>query len=163
LTLVASGVLFTAAGLLLFLHMSVQPVLTGSMRPDYGPGWAVVSRAIPVSSIRPGMIVIFVPPGHSVPFAHRVASVAGSPEHPVLTTKGDANPGPDPWHARIDARSIQEVVFAVPVLGSAMTALHGEGMRIVAVIAFGLIVALTGARAIRRTPRHRRAHPIGLN
>jgi len=56
-TLLLSGTLFVAAGLLFFMHLSIQPVLTGSMRPTYGPGWAIVSRSIPITSVRLGMIV----------------------------------------------------------------------------------------------------------
>ena len=113
LTLALSALLLGAAALLFFLHLSVQPVLTGSMRPTYAPGWAVVSRAIPVSAIRPGMVVIFVPPGQvgvlCPPGGDRVGPDRCSR---IITTKGDANPAADPWHARIAAHSIQQVVGA---------------------------------------------------
>jgi len=155
LVLGSSALLFAAAGLLFFLHVSVQPVLTGSMRPTYAPGAALVSRAIPVSRIRPGMVVIFVPPGKTVSYAHRVVSVSGSPDHPVITTKGDANPAPDPWHARIDAPSIQQVVFGVPLAGNAMVAMHGNAVRVLMVVSAGLFVAVTGAQVILRQPPRR--------
>jgi signal peptidase len=158
-TLGVSAVLLTAAGLLFFLHVSVQPVLTGSMRPTYAPGWAIVSRAIPVSQIRPGMVVIFVPPGKSASYAHRVVSVSGSPDQPVITTKGDANPAADPWHARISAHSIQQVVWGVPWLGNAMVAMHGGGLRIMLIVTAGLFVAITGVQVILRTPRRRASVP----
>ena len=151
-TLAVAAMLFAATALLFFLHVSVQPVLTGSMRPTYAPGWAIVSRAIPVSAIRPGMVVIFVPPGKSASYAHRVMSVSGSPEQPVITTKGDANPAADPWHARISAHSIQQVVGGVPWLGNAMVAMHGGGLRIVLIVTAGLFVAISGTQVILRTP-----------
>jgi signal peptidase I len=159
ITLGVSAVMLSAAGILFFLHVSVQPVLTGSMRPTYAPGWAIVSRAIPVSQIRPGMVVIFVPPHRSASYAHRVVSVSGSPDQPVITTKGDANPAADPWHARISAHSIQEVVWGVPWLGNAMVAMHGGGLRIVLIVTAGLFIAITGAQVILRTPRRRVSAP----
>jgi signal peptidase len=146
--LIASGVLFTAAGLLFFLHLSVQPVLTGSMRPTFGPGWVVISRSIPVSTVRPGMVVIFVPPAESASYAHRVVTVSGTPEHPVLTTKGDANPAPDIWHARLTKPRIQEVVAALPWLGTEMTWVKGHGLSTIVLVFAGLFIAITGARAI---------------
>ncbi len=151
-TLAVSGLLFTAAGLLFFMHLSIQPVLTGSMEPTYGPGWAIVSRSIPTSSIRPGMIVIFVPPGHSASFAHRVVAVGGKPDRPVLTTKGDANPSPDPWHALIKAHSVQEVIWQVPDLGRLMVFLQGQGMTALLIILAGLFVVISGTKSILRRP-----------
>lgn len=148
--LIASGVLFTAAGLLFFLHLSVQPVLTGSMRPTFGPGWVVISRSIPVSAVRPGMVVIFVPPGESASYAHRVVTVSGTSEHPVLTTKGDANPAPDIRHARLIKPRIQEVVAALPWLGRAMTWVKGQELGTILLVVAGLSIAITGARAISR-------------
>lgn len=155
-TLAVAAMLFSAAGLLFFMHLSIQPVLTGSMRPTYGPGWAVVSRSIPVTSIRPGMVVIFVPPGQSVSYAHRVLTVTGSPNNPVLTTKGDANPGPDAWHARIKAKNIQEVIWAIPGVGHLMVDAQGPVMTVILVSLAGLFVAITGAKSILRP---RSPHP----
>ena len=151
-----SALLFSAAGLLFFMHLSIQPVLTGSMRPSFGPGWAIVSRSIPVRAIRPGMVVIFVPPGQSVSFAHRVISVTGSPNDPVLTTKGDANPAPDSWKAHIKASHIQEVIWAVPGFGRLMIAVRGPAMTEVLIVIAGLFIAITGAKSLlrpRSTPR----------
>jgi signal peptidase I len=155
-TLAVAALLFTAAGLLFFMHLSIQPVLTGSMRPTYGPGWAVISRSIPVNSIRPGMVVIFVPLGQAVSYAHRVVTVTGSPNDPVLTTKGDANPGPDAWHARIKAKSIQEVIWAVPGVGHLMVDAQEPVMTAILISLAGLFVAITGAKS---TLRPRSPHP----
>jgi signal peptidase I len=152
LTLGLSAILLGAAAMLFFFHLSVQPVLTGSMRPTFAPGAAVISRSIPVSQIRPGMIVIFVPPGHSASFAHRVVTVSGPEGNRIVTTKGDANPAADPWHARISAPEIQQVVGSVPGLGSLMVAMHGGALRVVVLGSAGLFIAITGARAMLRTP-----------
>ncbi|HUO47480.1 MAG TPA: signal peptidase I [Acidimicrobiales bacterium] len=159
LTLAASAVLLGAAVLLFFFHLSVQPVLTGSMRPTFAPGSAVISRTIPVTAVKSGMIVIFVPPGHDASYAHRVLTVSGPAGDRIVTTKGDANPGADPWHARITAPDIQQVIGSVPYLGNVMVAMHGGTLRIVALATAGLFVAITGARAILRSPRRPMAVP----
>jgi len=159
LTLGTSAVLLGAAALLFFFHLSVGPVLTGSMRPTFGPGDAVISRTIPVRDIKKGMIVIFVPPGHSASFAHRVLTVSGPTGDRVITTKGDANPAADPWHACIAAPEIQQVVGSVPGLGNVMIAMHGGALRILLLGSAGLFIAVTGARAILRTPRRPVAAP----
>ena len=86
------------------LHLAIQPVLSGSMRPTFSPGAVVITRSIPTSSIRPGDIILFVPPGDTSQYAHRVTSVSGPAGRPVITTKGDANPAPDGWHAQIVGR-----------------------------------------------------------
>jgi signal peptidase len=161
-TLLVSLLLFAAAGALFFIHLSIQPVLTGSMRPTYGPGWAVVSRSIPTTSVRPGMIVIFVPPGHASSYAHRVQTVKATDDGTVLTTKGDANQGVDPWHAVIKSTRIQQVVCAVPGFGQVMVWAKGPGMTVVLIVIAGLFVAVTGAKSIAkaRSPKqHRSPYP----
>ena len=73
------------------MHLGVRAVLTGSMRPDYGPGAVLLTQQVPTASVRPGMIVLFVPPGEHVEYAHRITTVTGPEDAPVITTKGDAN------------------------------------------------------------------------
>ena len=126
----------------LTLHLGVRPVLTGSMRPDYGPGALLVTRQVPVSAVVPGMIVLFVPPGEHVEYAHRVTSVRDSPDGPVITTKGDANAAADPWHARITAGTINEVVASAPGIGRVLIAVRGTGQILLALV--GAVVAIWG-------------------
>jgi len=157
LALVAASAATTVT--VVVLHLGFRPVLTGSMEPTYGPGAMLLTERVPVRSLRPGMIVLFVPPGEHAEYAHRITSVSGPASTPVITTKGDANPAADPWHARIKAQSVQEVVFGVPWLGNAMVAMHGDGLRILLIVTAGLFVAITGAQAILRSPRHRASAP----
>ena len=126
----------------LTLHLGVRPVLTGSMRPDYGPGALLVTRRVPLSSITKGMIVLFVPPGEHAEYAHRVTSVSGSPEAPVITTKGDANLAADQWHARISGDGIDEVIASAPEIGRIPVAIRGSGQILLAFA--GAALALWG-------------------
>lgn len=134
------------------LHLSVRPVLTGSMRPAYGPGAALVTERVPVEDLHPGMIVVFVPPGKHAEFAHRITSVTGASSDPIITTKGDANKAPDPWHAELTMPTVPQVVTTVPFVGRIMVAFQGQ-LRFVFILLGGLIVAVSGIRWILRPRR----------
>ena len=127
------------------MHLGVRAVLTGSMRPDYGPGAVLVTQRVPTASIRPGMIVLFVPPGEHVEYAHRITSVTGPRNAPVITTKGDANKVGDPWHARLVAPSVDRVIGSVPAVGRVLVLLRGSGQVLLAVVG-GLLAAWGIAR-----------------
>jgi signal peptidase I len=154
------SLLFTSTALaVFFFHLSVHPVLSGSMRPTYGPGWAIITKPIPVSEVRPGDIVLFKPPGEAAQYAHRVVTVSGSPAHPVITTKGDANPAPDLWHARLNGSSVPEVIDEVPEVGWVMVDIRDDWSHAVLVALLGIGLCIVGTRAILGgsggQPRHR--------
>ncbi len=140
--LVLSGVVAVSV---MTMHLGVRAVLTGSMRPDYGPGAILLTEQVPTSSVRPGMIVLFVPPGEHVEYAHRITSVTGSKDAPVITTKGDANKVGDPWHARLVAPTVDRVIGSVPAIGRVLVFLRGSGQVLLAVIG-GLLAAYGVAR-----------------
>jgi signal peptidase I len=143
------SLLFTCSALAVFwFHLSVHPVLTGSMSPTYGPGWAIITRPIPVSQVRPGDIVLFKPPNAEAQYAHRVVTVSGSSAHPVITTKGDANSAPDLWHARLDGRTVPEVIGEVPGVGWVMVDIRDQWAHVVVVAILGIAVCIVGTRAI---------------
>jgi signal peptidase I len=156
--------LFTSTALAVFLfHLSVHPVLTGSMVPTYGPGWAIITKPIPVSQVRPGDIVLFKPPGDAAQYAHRVVTVSGSPAHPVITTKGDANPAPDLWHARLNGSTVPEVIGEVPGVGSVMVDIRDQWTHVALVALLGVGLCIVGTRAIlggsSAQPSHRARRP----
>ncbi len=133
------------------LHLGVRAVLTGSMRPDFGPGAALLTERIASDAIKPGMIVLFVPPGEHSEFAHRVTSVTLSKSGPIITTKGDANKAIDPWHAKLVTPYANRVIGSVPGIGRAFVAIRGIGQIILAVVG-GIVAAWAGSRWIL-TPR----------
>jgi signal peptidase I len=146
------------AATVVVLHLDIRPVLSGSMRPAFGPGAILVTRPVAVENLRPGMIAVFIPPGEHVEFSHRITSVSGSPGDPIITTKGDANVAPDPWHARLTTPTVPVVVATQPGLGYLMVAMGGP-VRFVFIILGGLVVAICGSRLILR-PRQPRS--VGL-
>jgi len=134
------------------MHLGVRAVLTGSMRPDYGPGAILLTEQVPTASIRPGMIVLFVPPGEHVEYAHRITSVTGPKNAPVITTKGDANKVGDPWHAELVAPTVDRVIGSVPAIGRVLVFLRGSGQILLAVTG-GLLAAWGIARWTFRSPQ----------
>jgi len=133
------------------LHLGVRAVLTGSMRPDFGPGAVLLTERIASDAIKPGMIVLFVPPGEHNEFAHRVTSVTLSKSGPIITTKGDANKAIDPWHAKLVTPYANQVIGSVPGLGRLFVAIRGIGQIVLALLG-GLVAAWAGSRWIL-TPR----------
>lgn len=145
-----------AAACVVVLHLSTQTVLTGSMRGTFDPGALVFTREVPVANIAPGDVVVFTPPGESTPYTHRVVSVTGDRAHPVITTKGDANPAPDRWQAQLPGPTVPEVFGSVPHLGRLLLALQARGLRTVLLALLGAIVAVSGTRLILGSPGPRR-------
>jgi signal peptidase I len=142
---ITAVVLLTGVGLLA-MGYRVSPVLSASMTPTYRAGDAIVTKPVPAHSLRPGMIPVIVPPGEAVPYAHRITSASASQSAVVVTTKGDANPVADPWHARIDARRVPVVVATVPALGRVLVWIHGRAIRAVLLALLGLLVTGVGTR-----------------
>ncbi len=147
----------------LALHLSIRPVLSPSMEPTYGPGWAIITRPVSTSTLKVGDIIVFTPPGQSVQYAHRIISLTGPADHPVVMTKGDNNPTPDAWHARLASDTTPEVIAEVPLVGSVLNGL-GSGVTRAAVIAFaGIIVCGVGMIWIIRSGRPpRRPDPASI-
>lgn len=115
-----------------FLHLSMQPVLTGSMRPGIQPGDLALLRPVPSQEIRDGDIIAYLPPDRSVPVMHRIVSL--TPEG--IVTKGDANSVTDPW-GRVRPRSatVERLVAVVPKVGFLI-----EARRTLVVIAGGVLL-----------------------
>jgi signal peptidase I len=138
-----------ASALAIFVfHLSIRPVLTGSMEPTFGPGWAIVTQPVATTNLRTGEIIVFRPPGETTIFAHRIVSISGPAGHPVVRTRGDANPTEDPWHARVVTKTAPVVIFAVPWIGNVLVDLEHGAARVLLIALLGLVVCLAGAHAI---------------
>ena len=129
-------------------HWSASPVLTSSMEPTFSAGSLVVTRPVPVSQVKPGDIAVFVPPNQTASFAHRVISVSGSPAAPVLRTKGDANPAPDAWEARLTTPTVQVVTGHLPYAGRLVVHLHTPATRALLVALLGLALTAWSVRLV---------------
>ena len=149
-TLVVLGVLVVAP----LLHIGFSPVLTGSMRPAYAPGDLLLTAQADVSSLRPGQIAVFTPPGESTPYAHRITIITGSPTQPVLTTKGDANPAPDSWRATLTQPRVPVVIATVAAVGDVLLWIQNPVQRALLTALFGLTLTGAAVRWILQAPAH---------
>lgn len=132
----------------LVLHLGMSPVLTGSMRPTFAPGDAVVTRMVATSQLRPGQIALIVPPGETAPYAHRLQTVTSTAKGITVTTKGDANPQPDAWHTLLTEPQVPVVVTHVPKLGYALNAVHDPRWRSALLAALGLLITFLATRTV---------------
>lgn len=160
-TVVCVATMVATAAAVLVLHVSISPVLSGSMRGAFDPGAVLVSRAVPTRSVRVGDVVVFVPPGHVDSFAHRVQTVATAGTATVITTKGDANPVADPWRARLTGPTVQRVELSVPRVGFLLVLLQRQRPGTVATLGLGVLLAALGSRTALRQLRSSRRPPRG--
>lgn len=125
---------------LVFLGLAVGPhvlgyrtmtMLTGSMAPLINPGDVTVVTPLPAADVEPGMIISYAIPveDHRV-VSHRVVSVTrGDGGSVTVQTKGDANPGVDPWTATLQGDTAYQVRGVVPELGTLIRLLRTPGLQ----------------------------------
>jgi signal peptidase len=125
-----------------------ETVLSGSMKPGFGPGDMVIVTPEPARDVRVGQVIsLHVPVGDHHVQTHRVVQVLRGGEHPVIRTKGDANKARDAWTARLDGSTAWQVQAVVPKLGWLIVWLRSPWLRLLTVfVAPALFVIL----AIRR-------------
>jgi len=95
-------------------------VLSGSMRPTFSEGSAVLAVKASSDSLVAGDIVVYLPPSdHGSDWvAHRVMAVGKDAEGATtILTKGDNNSSADPWGAVASPPSVWVVKADVPMLG----------------------------------------------
>ena len=152
LALMAAAAVCLLLAARVFLGFNYQTVLTSSMLPDHPPGSVLVTREMPVSSLRVGQIAVFVPPGHTAPVSHRIIAITGDPSAPTVRTKGDANDAADPWTSHLTRSAVPVVVASVPWIGKGLTAIHlrNPATEALLVAAFGLLVTVAYMRRMLR-------------
>jgi signal peptidase len=130
---VFTGILVLAA--LVFLFLAVGPrflgyqtstMLTGSMSPEINAGDVVVSVKTPLSELKVGDVITYsIPIDDRRVETHRVQSIkrddAGGTS---VITKGDANPGPDPWTAVLSEDYVYTKAAVLPYLGNLIRAMR---------------------------------------
>jgi signal peptidase len=119
-------------------------VYSGSMEPTIPVGGLALDRAIPASDVAIGDVITFSDPyvkGRLV--THRVVDILQTPRGLAYRTKGDANPGRDPWTIRL-AGQVGRVSFSVPVAGYVLFYSHTREVRgaLICVVALMLMFAM---------------------
>ncbi len=94
LTLAVAALVLGAVVFLLHLHL--QPVLSGSMRPGIQPGDLAITRPVPAGSLEPGDVIVYYPPGQPEAVIHRLVSGAVRADGLWIATRGDFDMPDDP-------------------------------------------------------------------
>lgn len=146
LSTIVFGILVAAP----LLNIGFFPVLTGSMRPAIAPGDLIVTAQTDATGLKPDQVVVFTPPGETVPFAHRITEVSMSGAQPILRTKGDANSAPDSWRATLTQPQVPVVVAVVPGVGDALLWIQNPIPRALLIALCGLSLTGIAIRSILR-------------
>src|SRR3954468_851984 len=122
-TSLSRGVLTLAACLLAWSMLpalwgwSPQAILSDSMAPRFWAGDVVVTRPVPVSSLKPGQVITVADPDH--PGRTRTHRFVRFDRHHELVTRGDANRQDDSTHVAPDAVT-GLAVLRIPYVGQPM-------------------------------------------
>lgn len=117
-------------------------VLTSSMDPVYPAGTLVVVEPTPPAEIGIGDVLTYqLRSGEPVLVTHRVIAITNNPDGTRLfTTKGDANDVADADPV-MEVQVVGTVMYAIPYLGWANTAVNGDARAwILPIIVGGLLV-----------------------
>jgi signal peptidase I len=135
-----------AAAYVVLTALGYKPVAvySGSMVPTIPVGGLALDRAIPAQDVRVGDVITFSDPyikGRLV--THRVIDILETPRGLAYRTKGDANPGRDPWTIRL-AGKVGRVSFSVPFAGYVLYYAHTREVRslLICAAALSLLVGM---------------------
>ncbi|WP_422935618.1 signal peptidase I [Sinomonas sp. P47F7] len=120
-----------------FLGYQTSTMLTGSMAPLINPGDVVVSVKVPASALKVGDIITYqIPVQDQRVETHRIVSLTrNSAGATIVTTKGDANNGSDPWTAVITDSAVYTEAAVIPHLGDVIRTLRSPIVR--SILVFG--------------------------
>lgn len=143
-------VVLAGIGLLLvptLLGFDRYVIVSGSMQPNLHRGSVVFAKPVPVDELSVGDVITYTPPagsGVSTLVTHRISAVIADAETgaPTFRTKGDANPGEDPWTFQLDQADQNVMSFSVPVVGYAFIALADPDLRVLVVGVPAALIAL---------------------
>ncbi len=138
-----------------FLNYQTSTMLTASMSPLINPGDVVVSAKIPVSELQVGDIITYsIPVDDRRIETHRVTSIkVGQAGETSVTTKGDANPGADPWMAILSEDHVYKNVAVVPYLGTGIRALREPPVQAALLYGAPAVLVLFAMKAIWSKPK----------
>ncbi len=126
------------------LGFNLYAIAGGSMEPTIQRGALAYAREVPVSRLRVGDVITYVPPGHSQPVTHRVSQIT-RPERskpPVYQTKGDANARPDLRIFRLDRPTQARYIFSLPFAGWVLLFLSSPLAKVLVLGVPAVLVAL---------------------
>jgi signal peptidase I len=118
-------------------------VLSGSMRPLFGAGDVVIATPEPTRDLKVGQVITYsIPVGDHHVETHRVIRILKHGAHPVIWTKGDANPIRDPWTARLAQPTVWRQRWVIPYAGYLVMWLREPALRTLLVVLTPLFLAM---------------------
>ncbi|WP_188113530.1 signal peptidase I [Nocardioides humilatus] len=121
----------------------------GSMTGTIDKGSVVFEKPTSVEDLEVGDIITYLPPadaGNESLVTHRIIKMEPAEGGGVLfTTKGDANPKPDPWHFKLVDEKQAVVQYSVPHVGWVFIALADRTTRMLII---GIPASLIGLQAL---------------
>jgi signal peptidase len=130
-------------------------IVSGSMTGTYDRGSLVLDEVVPVSDLRVGDAITYLPPRGSGPdhlITHRIAWIGRDKTGArVYRTKGDANPVADPWTFTLGQPTQARVRAGVPYVGYALMALTRRDLRLWLVALPALLIALVSLASLWRS------------
>lgn len=134
----------------------------GSMSGTFERGALVFERQVPVTDLRVGDVITYLPPadsGLTELVTHRIVAIEPDPAGgavPMLRTQGDANADIDPWTFTLADTVQPRVVGWVPAVGWIFIALSDARIRMLAIGVPAVIIALLFLRDLVRGASRRR-------
>jgi signal peptidase I len=121
-------------------------IVSGSMTGTYDRGSIIFDKEVPVADLKVGDPITYQPPPNASPeklVTHRIVWI-GQDKQGIETfrTKGDANATADPWTFTLEKPDQAKVAFSVPYVGYLLAALSIPAVRILAIGAPAVLVAL---------------------
>ena len=131
----------------------------GSMEGSISVGSVVFAEVVPVSDLRVGDVITYMPPpdsGLDNLVTHRIVSI----ESGVFVTKGDANPNKDPWSFKLSQATQARVVYDAPYIGYAFMTLADRDTRMLLIgVPAGLIALMSLVQLVGAFRRPRQTNP----
>lgn len=128
-----------------FLGFDRYVIVSGSMHGTFDRGAVVFSKAKPVSDLAVGDVITYRPPaptGINHLVTHRISDRTVNEDGTITyRTKGDANPGKDPWTFQLVNPTQNVMEFSVPTVGYALIALSNPHVRVALISIPALIIA----------------------
>lgn len=129
-------------------------IVSGSMHPLLDRGSVVFSKPEAVDQLKVGDIITYQPPAstgvnHLVTHRLSYAKVAADGTR-TFRTKGDANPGNDPWTFNLINQKQNVYRFSVPLVGYALLALANPHMRMLVIGIPAAVIALASLAELVR-------------
>lgn len=161
LVLMAASVAYIAPS---FLGYERYVITGGSMSGTFEKGSVAFEQLVPVEDLRVGDVITYLPPadsGVSTLVTHRITAIdPGEGGTRILTTQGDANADPDPWHFTLLDDTQPVVRTTVPYVGHLFIALADRDVRMIVIGGPAAVIALMALVQLARAVRHPDDSPV---